>query len=272
MNTGEYCKPSEVLFMASAMAGDRDYKVLPRGFYMSLIQEAFRELNIHTFFQEKRVNFQFPTDTLTADLPDDCFNVENVYMFNGDKCVIENSRKVYWKRNYYTEGNGFIANDKGLNNQNDPFISNRILANSTDANDLSLIRYNNQSRVATVLYYNLQMGNIMFSSSCRQAGNNVHLHYRSTGGKITESPIIPTFFKTAIEDYVIESALRFRMANEPANARNWQALQQMYERRLDKNGMNGSWHEATMKVKKLNKSQLAELKTYLGRGQWASGR
>jgi hypothetical protein len=272
MNTGQYHKPQEILFMASAMAGDRDYKVLPRGFYMALIQEAFRELNLSTFFSEKRFDFVFPTDTLTAALPEDCFNIENIYMFNGNTCDIENSRKVYWKRNYFTKGNGFIANDKGMNNLNDPFLSNRILANSTGSSDKSLIRYNDQTRVANVLYYNVQMGNLMLSSSCRGAGNKVHLHYRSTGGNVTDAPIIPVFFKTAMEDYVTEAALRFRMANEPLNARTWQALQQMYERRLDKEGMNGSWHRANMSVKRLNKSQLEELKTYLGRAAWASGR
>lgn len=273
MQTGQYHPPSEILFMASAMCGDKENKFVPRGFYMSLIQEAFRELNMFSFFSEKRQDYDFPLDDLTLPLPEDCFDVENVYIFNGDNCVITNSRKVYWKRNYYTQGAGYIANDKGTN-MNDPFIMNHTLASKKnfDKNDKSLIRYEDQTSVNSVLFYNIQGGNIMFSSSCRAAGNKVHIHYRGTGGKIIEAPIIPAFFKVAIEDYVIEAALRYRMANEPLSARTWSALQQMYMQRLDKNGMNGSWHNAKMFITRLNKSQLQELATYLGRGSWASGR
>lgn len=273
MNTGEYYKPSEILFMASAMAGDQEYKVIPRGFYMALIQEAFRELNMISFFAEKRVDFKLSVGNLTHSLPEDCFNIENVYLFSGKQCVIANSQKLYWKRNYYTEGVGYIANDKG-NNLNDPFLTNHTLASRKNFNksDKSLIRYEDQTRVNSVLYYNLQGGNLMVSSSCRGRGEKIHLHYRSTGGKVLEAPIIPVYFKVAMEDYVTEAALRFRMANEPMNIKNWAFLQNEYKQRLDKNGMNGSWHEAKMKVKRLNKSQLEELKTYLSRNAWASGR
>jgi hypothetical protein len=271
MNTGQYHQPSEVLFMASAMSGDPQYKLVPRGFYMSLIQEAFRELNMASMFSEKRVELDMPTETLTLALPDDCFDIENIYVYTGDKCVIGyNTRKVWWKRNYYTQGNGYIANDKG-NNSNDPFYANHSLVDRTNGSDKSLIRYENSDNINNVLYYNLQMGNLMLSSSCRNAGNKVHIHYRGTGGKIEEAPIIPAYFKTAMEDYVTEAALRFRMANEPSTARAWQTLQMMYERRLDKNGMNGSWHTAIMKSKNMNKSQRAELSEYLSRGAWAIG-
>ncbi len=267
-NTGAFHRPSEILFMASAMSGDKEYKIIPRGFYMSLIQEAFRELNISSLFSEKRVDLPMPMDTLTLELPEDCFDVDNIYMFNGDQCVIANSRKVWWKRNYYTEGNGYIANDKGINNR-DPFYGSHSLSHGQDN---SLIRVNQENRINNILFYNFQMGNLMLSSSCRAAGTKVHIHYRSTGGEITEAPIIPVYFKTAMEDYVIEAALRFRMANAPSEIRAWSGLQQMYERRLDKEGMNGSWHNAILRSKRMNKSQRQELAEYLSRGAWSVGR
>lgn len=267
MNTGNYITPESILFKASAMAGDREYKILPRGFYMSLIQDAFEELNMTSFFAEQRESFDFPLDGLTLPLPQGCFDVMNVYMFTGTECNISNSRKVWWKRNYYTKGEGYIANDKG-NNNNDPFFGNHENMNNVDN---SLIRYSNQTTVNNTLFYNIQMGNIMFSSSCRSAGNRVHIHYHGVGGDITEAPIIPRYFKTAIEDFVIEAALRFRMANEPSNARTWQAMQQMYYVRLDKEGMNGSWFTAIQRVRRMNTSQRDELAQYLSKGQWSSG-
>lgn len=267
MNTGDFIKAEAIIFNSAAMAGDREYKLLPKGFYLSLIMDAFSELNMLSGFSEMRKNYNFP-ENLTLNLPDDCFDILNVYVFNGDNCNISNSRKVYWKRNYYTQGGaGYIANDKGKNNSNDPFYAQRSLAN----NDKSLIRIEKNVSVNNVLFYNLQMGNIMFSSSCKQAGAKVHIHYRGTGSKAVEEPIIPILFKQAIEDYVTEAAIRVRLASEPSMIRVLMPMQQLYERRLDKEGMNGSWFSAKQRVKDMNKGQREDLAEYLGRGAWASG-
>lgn len=267
MNTGSYITSDDILSIAAAMVGDRDYKNLPRGFYYSLIQKAFEELSIDSYFQELRADFEFPYETLTAKLPEGCFNVKNVYIFSGDSCNIESSRKVYWKRNYYTKGQGYIANDTGRNSK-DPYYNYRNMPLSVDK---SLIRYDNEQSVNSALFYNIQVGDIMFSSSCRNAGQKVHLHYNGTGCAIGDAPIIPVYFRTAIEDYVIESALRFRIANESGDVRKWQSLYGMYANRLDKEGMNGSWFKAVMRVREMNASQREELAEYLGRGGWANG-
>lgn len=266
MNTGKYFSPDDIIFMASAMVADRDYKVLPKGFYVSLIQKAFEELAMDTFFQELRANIEFPSDNLTASLPEDCFNVKNVYLFSGDECNINTSVKVYWKRNYFTTGNGFIANDKG-NNRDDPFYDNHDLGN----------RYGNRGLMRGIdqnplnrYFYNIQMGNIMFSSSCRGVANKVHLHYNGAGVAIGEEPIIPVFLRTAMEDYVIESALRFRMANDPDARNRWTSLWSIYNKRL-RDPYDGSWANAEYRVKTLNESQRTELYEYLSRGGWGSG-
>lgn len=267
MNTGNYITPEVILFNASAMAGDKDFKAMPKGFYMSLIQDAFEELNMTSFFAEQREDFDFPMDNLTIALPKGCVNVRNVYVYSGSSCSPENSRKVYYKRNYYTSGGpGYIANDKGINYR-DPFLGNH----TSLARDKSLIRYNNANNVNDVLYYNIQMGNIMFSSSCKSAGNKVHIHFNGVGGDVSEAPIIPRYFKQAIEDYVTEAALRYRMANEPSMARQWQAMQQLYEKRLNKEGMFGSWFTAVKLVRDMNTSQREELCEYLAKGAWSSG-
>src|ERR1700743_799345 len=244
------------------MIGDREYKVLPKGFYISLIQKAFEDLAIDTFFDERRADFDFPADTLTLPLPEGCFNIRNIYMYTGTHCDFVHTRKVYWKANYYTEGKGYIANNKG-HNLRDPFYRNGFYGNvdnryaGTNTHD-RLFDPNRE------LFYGLQMGNIMFSSSCKTAGTKVHIHYNGTGCAIGEIPIIPIFLRTAIEDYVMCYALMFRIANDSA-PRRWQALLNTYERRLDREGMGGSWHNAELRIKSLNQSQRDELALYLGR-------
>lgn len=266
MNTGSYITADDILFKASAMSGDKDYKDLPKGFYYHLIQQAFEELNLDSFFQELRIDLPMPTDTLTLKLPDGCFNVRNIYIFDGDECNIASSRKVWWKRNYYTKGSGYIANDKG-NNTRDPYYNKHGLGQSNK----SLIRYDNSHSVNSELYYNIQMGDLMLSSSCRGAGTKVHIHYNGTGCAIGEAPIIPVYFRTAMEHYVIVEALLYRIANNEGDVRKWQMLYSTYERKLDKEGYDGSWHKAIDRVRSMNTSQREELKEYLSRGGWASG-
>lgn len=266
MVNANYISPDEILSIATVSVGDRDYKVFPKGFYMSLIQKAVEGLAIDTFFQELRADLDIP-ENLTIKLPEGCFNVKNIYVFTGNECVIQNSHKVWWKRNYFTKGNGYIANDKG-NNRNDPFYDSHN-DNLTYGSDKGLMRYGTNS-VENRLYYNIQMGDLMLSSSCRSAGNKVHIHYNGTGGAIGEEPIIPVFIREAVEDYVCEAALRMRMANDPMNARTWQALWQVYENRLNK-PYDGSWAKAEYRVKSLNQSQRSELAEYLGRGAWGKG-
>jgi hypothetical protein len=265
MNTGSYITSDDILFKASAMAGDKDYKSLPKGFYYSLIQQAFEELNLDSFFQELRVDLPMPMDTLTLPLPEGCFNIRNIYIFNGDKCNIDSSRKVWHKRNYFTRGSGFIANDKG-NDTRDPYYSR----GGAGSSNKSLPRDNNHG-VNSALYYNIQMGDLMLSSSCRGAGTMVHIHYNGTGCAIGEAPIIPVYFRTAMEHYVIVEALLYRMANDSGDIRKWQMLYSTYEKKLDRDGYDGSWHKAIQRVKSMNTSEREELKEYLSRGGWANG-
>jgi hypothetical protein len=265
MTVGSFVSPDEILSMVTPLVGDKSYDSLPKGFYVSIIQKAVEELAIDTFFQELREDFDFPIDNLTLQLPEGCFNVKNVYVFTGDQCIYSQSHKVWWKKNYFTKGNGYIANNKG-SNDGDPFFDNAHLGN-TYANR-STMRFDGHN-FERLLYYNIQMGNMMFSSSCAEAGTKVHVHYNGTGGAIGEAPIIPTFARVAIEDYVLEYALRYKIAND-ADPRRWQSLYNITVARL-KAPYEGSWAKAAYRIRTMNKSQRDELVEYLGRAAWSTG-
>jgi hypothetical protein len=266
MDTGAYIEPKEIMMYAAGMAGDTEFKAIPRGFYKTIVQDAFRELNMHTLFLDARVDYKMPQN-LVVELPDDCVDVTDVYVFNGDRCVISNSRKVYWKRNYFTNGNGYIANNKG-NNHGDPFMG----STSSLPQDNNMIRVGDSTSTSGILFYEIESGQLRVSSSCRSAGAKLHVKYKSSGGDLMDAPVIPLFFKKAIQDYVISEALLFRMANEPSRIRDLSQLQRRYEMALDKNGMDGSWHSATMLARRTTSSKMDELKTYLGRAAWSNGR
>lgn len=266
--TGHYIEPKEVIFMAKAMAGDKEGKLVPPGFYLRLVEDALRDLSIDSLFFEGHKDIVIPQN-LTMPLPEDCFNVREVYVFDGDTCSIQQSKKVWHKDNYYTRsGNGYIANDKGYNG-NDPYYQNHI---DSPHQDKSLVRWNEQNGVNNVLFYNVVNRNIMVSPSCKAAGAKIHIVYASTGCAVIDAPIIPMIFKTAMEDYVTEGALRFRVANEPSMIKALSPLLSLYASRLDKEGMNGSWPTALFRAKRMSDDEKRALGTYLGRGGWATGR
>jgi len=243
------------------MVDDVEYRAAPKGFYTSMVQKALEELGMDTFFDERRESFDLPTESLTMPLPKGCFNVRNIYLFNGDECNISNSIKVWWKRNYFTKGNGYIANDK-FNNTMDPFYTNHY--GVSNIGNKNLIRYNTQQ--SAKFYYNIQMGNLMLSSYCRGVANKVMIHYNGTGCDLGDVPFIPVFLRTAVEDYVIEAILRVRMAKD----KSWVPLWTIYEKRL-RQPYEGSWEKAEYRIKSMNSGQRSDLYEYLARGSWADG-
>lgn len=269
--TGDYIKVGDIMFNAAGFAGDTGFKNVPRGFYTQQINDAFRELNMETKMLDGHADFIIPKN-LTIPLPIDCFDVKNVWVYSGDSCDFNDVRKVWWKRNYYTQGGqGYLANRTG-HSINDPYYINDSFSSKANKENLDLIRYRNNNTVNNTLFYNIQNGAIMLSASCLAAGTKVHVNYNSSGCDVYDAPIIPRFFKSAIEDYTTEAVLRFRMVNEPSSAKLWMATQQLYDRRLDKNGFNGSWHTAVLRAKRMSDSERTDLAVYLGKAAWATGR
>lgn len=251
METGHYIAPNEILFKSAAYAGDIEFKTAPKGFYISLIQDALNELHLASMYLDARHDYVIDK-TLRFLLPKDCIRVDAVYVFSGDACNIESSKRVYWKRNYYNRGASYIANNKADQN-NDPFITRT-------------------SSLSGLLFYEIENNELRISDSCRNAGTKIHIKYKSSGGVFEDSPVIPIIFKDAITDYVTEGVLMFRMANETSNAAVLSRMVDRFSMRLDKNGMNGSWQTAVVNAKRYSKSKMDDLKTYMAHGPWGTGR
>jgi hypothetical protein len=264
-STATYVSPDIILTSVLPKVGDKEMKNYSKGLYISIIQQAMEELAFDTFFDEKRESFDFPVNDLTLEMPKGCFNIKGIYLFNGTECNISNSINVYWKRDYFTKGSGYIAHDKGYNG-NDPFYGN---LDRRIAGDSTVVDIHQLPNVNRAFFYNIQNGNIMFSSSCKAAATKVHIHYSGTGCAIDDIPVIPIFLRKAIEDYTIVQVLLMKIAEEQ-DARKWQSLLQYYETRL-RDPRNGSWQEAEYRVKNMHGAERSNLKTYLSRGAWSQG-
>lgn len=243
MKGSSYISPMTILSSVLPLVSDERMEFMPKGFYMSVIQQALEALALDSYFDDKWEDFDVPT-TLRLTQPAGCFNIRNIYLFNGTECDTQKSQKVYWKRNHFTKGQGSIANNVSDGGK-DPFF------------DRSVNSYNG------LYYYNIQAGDILFSSNCTSF-QKVMINYNGMGSDITEAPIIPAIFRRAVEDFVCEFILRLRMAKDKQI---WMGLWKIYEQRLNA-PYDGSWEKAINLVKTMHSSQREELKEYLGRSSW----
>ncbi len=263
MRSNTYISPDIILSNVLKLVDDERYEAMSKGFYISAIQKSLEDIAFDTFFDEQRLDFEFPSENLTLEKPPGCFNINNIYLFRGDKCDYGTAQNVYWKRNYYTTGNGYLANYRD-DMSRDPFYPS-----GPPKGRPNIIESNGGAQMPTregKYYYNLQNGMIMFSSECRSYPK-VHIHYSGTGCAIDDIPIIPIEFRRYVEDYITEFALRVRMAKEPQK---WGGLWKIYDQRLNED-YDGSKAKVEMFVKLMDTNQRNDLSLYLGRGQWASG-
>ena len=267
MDTSKYnfVTVNEMLSDVLKLVDDERYETNSKGYYTSLIQQALEQLAFDTFFDERRESFPFP-DNLCLDMPAGAFNLKHVYLFDGTTCDVTNSRKVWWKNNYYTRGNGYFADNKG-NNGNDPYFPSNSYGRRSEHPDIAE-SLRNRTSVENHYFYNIQNGIIMFSSACK-VYPKVHIVYNGVGCDLGDVPIIPLFLREAVMDFVTEFTLRIKMAKP--DGRVWYSLWQIYDKKLDRSGFNGSWHSAELRVKSMSISEKTDLFEYFGKNQWQSG-
>jgi len=252
---------NEILADVLKLVGDEGFEYNSRGYYVSQIQQALQELAFDTFFDE-RVEYLDVPECLRLPMPKGAFNIRQMYLFNGDKCNFSNAQNVYWKRNYITNGNGYLARDQGNNNR-DPFYPNRVIGRYSD-NDPSYRRTNALDSISNMYYFNVQDGDIMFSSTCRSFGK-VAIVYNGVGANIGEVPFVPMLFREAIKAWVADAALMIKLGMvEPAEFNRWQFIWQANNQRLNK-PFTGLWAEAEVRAKSIDSKQREDLKEYLSR-------
>jgi len=257
-----FVTPEEILSDVLKLADDEGFKDNSKGYYMSLIQQALQELAFDTFFDERTESFNVPQN-LRLDMPKGAFNIKQIYLFNGTECNIANSKNVYWKRNFYTKGNGSLSKDKW--NNDDPFYDNRSTPNSNGLlNDPSYRRAGVGSSLSELYYYNIQAGEIMFSSNVRNF-EKVALVFNGTGVNIGEIPFVPMLFREAVKSWILNPVYQIKMAKaEGAQFNKWQTLFSMNNAALNK-PFDGLWAEAQYRAKSIDSKQREDIKEYICR-------
>lgn len=254
MHINDFVTPESLLREVTVRINDPEYKSgLTRGWYMQQLRDALDELSFDTFFETLTKDFEFPSENFQMELPTGCFNVKEMYLWDGDCCNVATSRKVYWKREFNNMPNGVgytgsrVRNSSTLNY--DPFMPNDYYPVPLDNNNL--------------FWANIQNGLIMFSTSCGTYPK-VRLVYSGTMGAIDEVPCIPRFFQVYIKDFVSVRFFETMMARDP------RTYATLYDRTKAKfeDPRTGSYYKAQDRAKMMDGWERDALKEYLSHGNW----
>jgi len=207
---------------------DEDHKLFTPGYYVHLIQSALTELSLDSFFLTLWKDFDFPSDTLSITMPEGAFNIRQVFVFDSENCAVGDMREVHYKRLYQTKGAnyGYTAKNKDGND------------------DYFMVDY---SRSESILFFSLQNGKVLFSSSCADY-SKVRLVYNGVQTNIGDVPIIPLPFRQAIIDWVVEKVFR-RL--KPQNSRKYRPLWSDVYNTLYA-PFTGTWDRAIRRAKDLD--------------------
>lgn len=234
---------NEILADILKSVKDSDFKANSKGWYTSQIQQSLEELSFDTFFDERNEVLKIPSN-LRLEMPKGAFNVRQMYAFSGEKCNVSSRKNIWHKKNYINnpEGKGLFARNNG-DNTGDSF-------------------HQKGTQHRGVLYYSIQQGLIMLSSSCLNH-ENIMLVYNGVGCEVGDAPMVPNFLRQAVKDYVTVRALESIIAeSEPAMMNKWNLLYGIHSNRLNK-PYDGSWAKAEHRAKTMDHKERQDLKEYL---------
>lgn len=237
-------KVDEIIADAQLQLGDDSGIIFNQGWYIATVQRGLSKLSFDSKFFLISEEIDFPSDTLSVPVPANCWNLKEVYVYDkGEDCTISNMHEVYWKRHY--EPNGY---DKGYTARMKPISQKTNVETDTLGADYGSDVYNPEpvSSESNIYYYNIQNGNIVFSSTCK-GFDKIKLKFNGTFTPLGETPTVPEMFVEAITQYVVERGFNILKSRDSRAYRAlWSdAYNQLYSR-------NGAWDRATKLAKQLD--------------------
>ena len=219
---------------------DEDMKKFSRGRYMSWIQSALEGLSYETKMMIIEKDYAMP-ESLSIEVPNNCFNLREAYVYNGSCCNKSTATILHWKRDYRTKGltEGYVT--KVMKDTTDPF-------------------YTSYNGADNVNFYGIENGIIYLSPSC--AGfSRLNLVFNGSYVGLGEEINIPIQLRRAVVDYVVVEGFASLSAKDPRLYAT--QYDRMYARLYDR--MNGSWVSAVNWGKSLDTKSREDLLEYMSK-------
>lgn len=229
----------EVLADVLVTLDDEGQKLLTPGFYKAKVKDALDELGFDISFLPVTNDYIIP-DNLIVDIPKGCFNLRQIHIYSGTPDAVGYVENVYWKKGKHTRGagTGYTA-DVHDYNITDPFIRVNI-------DEWSMY------------YFSVQNGRIYLSEACA-VYDYVRLTFDGIPSmNLDEVRMVPPEVKKAVTLWTIEKCASALKIRDPK----YRAVQADAASQLDEYGLSGAWHEAKMRLRKLDSKQMKDIIEY----------
>jgi hypothetical protein len=230
---------NEVLSDVLVILGDIDQKLLTPGFYLANVRNGLDELAFDINFLPMTNDYPLPID-LIVPMPVGCFDLQNINIFSGTPDDVQYIETVYWRKGVQTRGynTGTIARINPTN-YTDHFAQSNV-------------------NEYTLYYFSVQNGLIRLSDACKSF-DYVRLTYNGLPSvNLSNVKMVPPECRKALVDWTVDKcagALKLQDAK-------YRTIQFDTQRSLDEYGLKGSWHEAKMRLVRLDKTKLRDVVEY----------
>jgi hypothetical protein len=225
----------EVLADVMVIMDDEDNRKLTPGFYNAQVKYALDELGFDISFLPVTNDYEIPED-LILEMPKGCFNLNSIHIFTGTPDSVGYQENVYWKKGAQTRGKetGMTSNVRGWN-ITDPFFR-------VNVSEWSLY------------YFSVQNGLMRLSDAC-SAFDYARLNYDGIPSKnLDVVKMIPPECRKAIVLWVTDKCA----ASLKLRDNKYRAVQVDAVAQLDEYGFNGAWHEAQMRLVRLDRKKFKD--------------
>lgn len=241
MNANDFVSAEKIIAEVSQTVNDKGFRNgFSKGWFLSRIHDALQELAFDTFYEKITLDFDIPSN-LQIKMPENTFNLREIYVYSGAVCNPGTSQVVYNKRlfNNMSTGQGYTS---------------RVKDDGSNSADLF---QPDEGFYGPKYYYNIQNGLIMLSRTC-SAYPFLRVTFNGMGGVDGSNPVIPRFFQRAIVDFVEE---RYYNAMKSRNPRTWRVLWADAQSRLD--SYTGNWAKAKKRVTSMDSATKESMEEYI---------
>jgi hypothetical protein len=239
INPANFLSINEVLADVLVILDDQDQSLLTPGFYRAQVRNGLDELGFDISFLPVTNDYEIPDD-LIVEMPKGCFNLRQIHLFTGTPDNVGYVENCYWKKGRHTRGaNTGMTADVHHYNVTDPFIR-------VNVDECSLY------------YFSVQNGQIYLSDACSNF-DYVRLTFDGIPSmNLDDVKMIPPEVRKAIVLWVTDKcagALKMRDAR-------YRIIQSDAINQLDEYGLSGAWHEAKMRLRRLDSKQMKDIIEY----------
>ncbi len=239
INPANFGSISEVLADVLVTLNDESQSLLTPGFYRAQVKNGLDELGFDISFLPVVNDYELPDD-LIVEMPKGCFNLKQIEIYSGTPDNVGYVEQVYWKRGVQTRGAGTGYTSRVHHwNVTDPFIQVHVDEYS-------------------MYYFSVQNGNIRLSDACANYAY-VRLTYDGIPSmNLDEVKMVPPEVRKALVLWVTDKcagALKMRDAK-------YRVVQADAASQLDEYGLTGAWHEAKMRLRRLDSKKMRDIIEY----------